>query len=89
MQDNEELYKAWEAQAESKFEIVGDLSWFNSLIFHTSGEEKADSDFCQIGYDRDTDLFVYQINEGEEVVIEKTSQDAADLNKWLKEINAK
>lgn len=89
MQDNEELYQAWETQAESKFETGSDLGNFNSIIFYTSGKEKADTDYFTIGYDKDNDLFYCIETKDEEDTEVYASQDAADLDKWLEEINAK
>lgn len=83
MKTNLEHYKEWEKSAESKFKILGDLAWINSLNFEITEE-----DFFQIGLDpEDEETFCFNIYKNEELEDYRTSTNYKDLYKWLEEIN--
>ena len=81
--ENLKHWKQFEKNAKSIFNIVGQLDWFNSLLFEVNNET-----FFVIGLDSaDQKTFTFLYYQNEELIKEEYSTAPEQLNNWLNEIN--
>ncbi len=80
---NLEHWKQFEKDAKSTFNIVGQLDWFNSLLFEVNNET-----FFVIGLDsEDQKTFTFLYYKNEELIKQEYSKAPEQLDIWLQEIN--
>ena len=79
----EKIFKEWLDKAESKFNIVGDLSYFNCIRFEISEEES-----YVIGLDEEGEEFMIMQEDEQQAWFLEASTSEKDLDRWLNIINS-